>query len=191
LEKIDITSDKVLVLNRSFFPLQVSTVEKAVYLLFKGKAVVMDDNWCSYASWEEYSFMHSGLIERQVRTSTKVYIAPEVIRLLERDLVLNRKIALTRQNVIMRDGACAYCGVTEDLTIDHVIPKSRHKEFHLTSHTTWENVVACCKPCNNFKGNRTPEEVGFTMRVKPRRPASLPVFYRAGKHAWRNYLSGV
>lgn len=182
--------DSVLILNKRFFPLRVDTVEAALYLLFKGRAVVMDDAWTSF-SLDEYSAAFSHKTDRAIRTVSRVYIAPEVIRLKERDLVLNRKINLTRQNLVLRDGGCAYCGTREgDLTIDHVIPRSRYLEFGLKAHTTWENTVACCYTCNAKKANRTPEEAEMKLLVKPHRPNSTLKFRfgRKWKPSWDAYL---
>ena len=79
-----------------------------------------------------------------------------------------RKVLLTRRNVLRRDGhRCVYCGATERLTLDHVLPKSRG------GPDAWENLVAACTPCNNRKGNRTPEEAGMRMSRRPFRPSHV------------------
>lgn len=76
-----------------------------------------------------------------------------------------RHPAFTRFNVFLRDRfACQYCGASEELTFDHVIPKSRG------GATTWENVVAACSPCNLRKGNRLPREVQMFPAREPRQP---------------------
>lgn len=148
----------------------------------------MDDKWVTYSSLEAYSEAHLHQLDRALRTTSKLFIAPEVIRLRERDLVLNKKIALTRLNILMRDGCCGYCGATEELTVDHIAPRSRYKQLGLTAHTTWENTVACCRPCNNRKDDRTPEEAGMPLRIKPYKPHSLLTFTHTRKAAWLPYL---
>lgn len=76
----------------------------------------------------------------------------------------------TRKGIFARDGnRCVYCGSTHrQLTVDHVMPKSRG------GGNTWENLVCCCTECNNFKGDRTPEEAGMELPRKPKKPHCLP-----------------
>jgi len=73
---------------------------------------------------------------------------------------------VSRRGILLRDsGACQYCGArlpSKDLTLDHVVPRSR------SGASTWENLVACCMPCNNRKGNRTPLEAGMALLRQPR-----------------------
>ncbi|AOG02824.1 HNH endonuclease [Bosea sp. RAC05] len=89
---------------------------------------------------------------------------PSVI-LLRQYVDMNRRAAFSRFNLSLRDGfACAYCGDKNDLTFDHVHPRSRGGPL------TFENIVLACMPCNGKKGNRTPEEAGMTLRVKPYAP---------------------
>ena len=77
-----------------------------------------------------------------------------------------RSPAFTRFNVFLRDRfQCQYCGDDEDLTFDHVIPRSRGGK------TTWENVVAACAPCNLLKGGRLAHQCGMTPRHRPHRPS--------------------
>ena len=86
---------------------------------------------------------------------------PSVIRLLEYRRIPHQTRALSRKNILMRDRyTCQYCHRTlpsGELTLDHVIPRSRAGE------SAWENLVACCHPCNNRKGSRTPEEAGMKL----------------------------
>ena len=78
-----------------------------------------------------------------------------------------RPPAFTRFNLFLRDGfACQYCASTDDLTFDHVIPRSRG------GRTTWENIVTACAPCNLTKGGRTPREAHMHPRRHPERPSA-------------------
>jgi 5-methylcytosine-specific restriction endonuclease McrA len=116
---------------------------------------------------------------------------PSVIRLLEYRRIPHQTRALSRKNILMRDRyTCQYCHRTmpsSELTLDHVVPRSRAGE------TTWENLVACCHPCNNRKGNRTPDEAGMKLARMPR-PFSLhtsrDLMRLMGKadDQWRKYL---
>jgi 5-methylcytosine-specific restriction endonuclease McrA len=96
------------------------------------------------------------------------------------------RVPLNRRNVLRRDRyTCQYCGRQGgDLTVDHVLPKSRGGK------STWENLVAACRACNLKKGDRTPEEAGMRL-LKPPRPPRLPLFLSDLKEipeAWRPYL---
>jgi len=78
----------------------------------------------------------------------------------------DRPPAFTRFNLFLRDSfACQYCGSGQDLTFDHVNPRSRG------GRTTWENIVTACAPCNLMKGGRTPREAHMTPARPPMRPS--------------------
>ncbi len=116
---------------------------------------------------------------------------PSVIRLLEYRRIPHQTRALSRKNILMRDRyTCQYCMKVlpaGELTLDHVIPRSRAGE------SAWENLVACCHPCNNKKGSRTPEEAGMKLARQPR-PFSLHTsrhlmrLLGKGDEQWRKYL---
>src|ERR1017187_10320781 len=131
----------VLVLNASYEPINVCAPRRALVLVLKG-----------VASAEEVS----GTAIQSARNAVRV---PTVIRLLEYRRIPRQTRALSRKNILMRDRyTCQYCHRTMpsgELTLDHVIPRSRAGE------SAWENLVACCHYCNNRKGSRTPEEAGM------------------------------
>jgi 5-methylcytosine-specific restriction endonuclease McrA len=163
----------VLVLNASYEPINICAARRALVLVLKG-----------VATSEELAsgYMHSA--RQQVRV-------PSVIRLLEYRRIPHQTRALSRKNILMRDRyTCQYCYRTApsaELTLDHVIPRSRAGE------TTWENLVACCYHCNNRKGSRTPEEAGMKLARQPR-PFSLHTsrhlmrLLANGEDQWRKYL---
>ena len=163
----------VLVLNASYEPINVCAARRALVLVLKG-----------VASAEEHSAGHL----HSARHSLRV---PSVIRLLEYRRIPHQTRALSRKNILMRDRyTCQYCMKTlnsGELTLDHVIPRSRKGE------TTWENLVACCHACNNKKGSRTPEEAGMRLARQPK-PFSLHtsrhLMRLLGKSddQWRKYL---
>jgi 5-methylcytosine-specific restriction endonuclease McrA len=163
----------VLVLNSSYEPINVCAARRALILVLKGVAAA-----------EEHASM-------QVHSARQAMRIPSVIRLLEYRRIPHQTRALSRKNILMRDRyTCQYCQRTfnsGELTLDHVIPRSRAGE------TTWENLVACCHPCNNRKGNRTPEEAGMRLTRAPR-PFSLHtsrhLMRLLGKSddQWRKYL---
>ena len=114
-----------------------------------------------------------------------------MIRLLEYRRIPHQTRALSRKNILLRDrNTCQYCGEvlpSSELTLDHVVPRSRG------GASTWENLVACCNPCNNRKGSRTPEEANMRLARAPR-PFSLHtsrhLMRLLGKSddQWRKYL---
>ncbi len=152
MPSLDRLHKPVLVLNASFEPINVCAARRAVVLVLKGVAAA-----------EELS-------HQQIHSARSTQAVPSVIRLLEYRRIPHQTRALSRKNILMRDRyACQYCHRTlpsSELTLDHVIPRSRAGE------TTWENLVTCCHPCNNRKGSRTPEEAGMKLARMPR-PFSL------------------
>ena len=97
--------------------------------------------------------------------------------------------ACNRKNVVWRDkNVCQYCGnrfCFSDLTMDHVIPKSRGGD------KSWTNIVTSCKRCNNSKGDRTPEEAKMPLIKKPFIPKwNIDVLLRDKKipQEWKNYI---
>jgi 5-methylcytosine-specific restriction endonuclease McrA len=173
MPSLDRLHKPVLVLNASYEPINICAARRALVLILKG-----------VASPEEQGTVHVHSARQAVRV-------PSVIRLLEYRRIPHQTRALSRKNILMRDRyTCQYCHQTlpsNELTLDHVIPRSRAGE------TTWENLVACCHHCNNRKGNRTPEEAGMRLARSPR-PFSLHTsrhlmrLLGKGEDQWRKYL---
>ena len=93
-----------------------------------------------------------------------------------------RNPAFTRFNVFLRDRfTCQYCGSREDLTFDHVIPRSRGGQ------TTWQNVVAACSPCNLRKGSAMPADADMWPAQRPFQP-TVHDLHQNGRHFPPNYL---
>jgi 5-methylcytosine-specific restriction endonuclease McrA len=162
---------RVLVLNATFEPINVCTVRRAAVLLLKDKAEVVE-----HASWE-------------LRSENLTLPRPVVIRLVTyvkvpRD-THRRKI--TRRAVFARDQwTCQYCGSRSNLTVDHVVPRSKG------GGSSWDNIVTSCAPCNRRKGDALHRNVGMTLRRMPRTPNPQVFIHVASPTiptAWRAYLA--
>jgi 5-methylcytosine-specific restriction endonuclease McrA len=173
MARYDRLHQPVLVLNASYEPINVCAARRALILILKG-----------VASAEEHAPLHVHSFNRRV-------VLPSVIRLLEYRRIPQQSRALSRKNILLRDRyTCQYCHrplPSGELTLDHVQPRSRG------GGSTWENLVACCHPCNNRKGSRTPDEASMKLARQPR-PFSL----HTSRHLmrllgntdarWRKYL---
>lgn len=161
----------VLVLNKSFLPVQITTVRRAFCLLYGGiaKAVNSQYETFDFDSWQELGVeVHDdaiGLVDRMIKV-------PRVILLIAYDRVPKRRVRFSRHNIFARDkNTCQYCGrrfLTSDLNLDHVTPRSQG------GITNWENVVCSCHRCNRLKGGRTPEQAGMRLILPPRKPSWTP-----------------
>jgi 5-methylcytosine-specific restriction endonuclease McrA len=157
-------STQVLVLNQNYEPLNVCHVHRAFVLVISGKAEVIEFN------------------AHELRTPTRSYRCPSVIRLLYLIKRTHPVAKLTRKEIFMRDNyTCQYCGLqTRDLTIDHVIPRHRGGQHH------WENLVSACKACNHRKGGRLPEEARMRLQRKPTQP-HVSRYYWVYQHLQGSY----
>jgi 5-methylcytosine-specific restriction endonuclease McrA len=161
----------VLVLNASYEPINVCTVRRAAVLILKNRAEILEESdWALHAE-------------------SLTLARPVVIRLLAyvripRD-AHRRKI--TRRAVFARDRwTCQYCGHERgNLTVDHVVPRSKGGK------STWDNIVACCAPCNRRKGDRLPRQANMLPAQAPKAPSSTIFIHVATPTipaAWEQYL---
>jgi len=163
---------QALVLNATYEPLSVVSARRAVVLLVRDKAELVEE--------------HGGYWSSEHMTIA----VPSVIRLVRYVRVpYRRRVPLNRRAVFARDGyTCQYCGKQAE-NLDHVMPRSRGG-LH-----TWENVVAACRPCNTRKGDRTPEEAGLALADHPRAPREhgwLLIGLGVPPHpSWHPYLSAA
>ena len=163
----------VLVLNATYEPINVTGARRAVLLLLKGTAITEEENG---------ALLHAAHFQMHV---------PSVIRLIEYRKIPHRSRSLSRKNILMRDRhTCQFCGQVFsplDLTLDHVIPRSRG------GRGDWDNLVTRCQACNNYKGNRLPEEAGVTLLRQPQ-PFTLHISRQLirlmgqSERKWRKYL---
>lgn len=138
----------VLVLNQNYEPLHLASVRRAVVLWLSGKAEIL----------ETYEYFIASAQQR--------FPAPSVIRLYQLVKRPPLRVKLSRREVFARDNyTCQYCGVrTHDLTIDHVIPRSRGGEH------SWNNVVSACRACNHRKGGKLLTEARMQLLRQPFEP---------------------
>ncbi|HEY3191031.1 MAG TPA: HNH endonuclease [Solirubrobacteraceae bacterium] len=160
----------MLVLNATFEPINVCSVRRAVVLLLKEKAELLER-----ATWDLHA--ESTTMPRPVVIRLVAYVP------VPRD---THKRRITRRAVFARDGwTCQYCGARSNLTVDHVIPRSKG------GASSWENIVASCAPCNRRKGDNLPRQAGMHLRTKPRTPRPEVFIHVASPTiptAWRQYL---
>ncbi|OQY92208.1 MAG: HNH endonuclease [Chloroflexi bacterium UTCFX4] len=162
----------VLVLNASYEPLNIVSVRRAIVLLLKEKAELIE------------------AAEAKIRAERMQFDVPLVIRLVSFVPIPRRlPLPLSRRTVLARDlYTCQYCGTQpgrNELTLDHILPRSRG------GATSWENVVTACGPCNRRKGNRMPDEANMRLLSTPGRPRFVAVVMlgEASAHdVWNKYL---
>ncbi|QFR33548.1 HNH endonuclease [Ancylobacter sp. TS-1] len=149
----------------SYYPLSVWSWQDAIKAVFLDRVNIV-----------EY-------YERQVSSATFQMRLPSVVS-LKAFIRPARQPAFTRFNVFLRDRfTCQYCDSRDDLTFDHVIPRSRGGQ------TTWENVVAACSPCNLRKGSMMPADAHMIPRQRPFQPSIFDL-HQNGRHFPPNYLHG-
>jgi 5-methylcytosine-specific restriction endonuclease McrA len=190
----------VLVLNRLYMAIQVMSVRRAFCLLFKELAEVVsveNGTYVSYnfESWREVSEWKALLEGRKdnedwIRAVNFEIQVPRVIRLLRYDLFPRNVVKFNRRNIFLRDeNRCQYCGQrfsTQQLSLDHVVPRSRG------GLTNWENIVCACLRCNVRKGGRTPHEAGMRLVRRPVKPRRSPVLSQqlasVKYQSWKQFL---
>lgn len=169
---------KVLLLSQHFEALNVISMERAIRLMLRP--------WnTAYAVLET---------DNPIRTPTgEMFKAPSIIRLSQYENIREniRKSKTKRITVYTRDNfTCQYCGVKPGvgkLTLDHVLPESRG------GATEPDNLVAACKPCNNKKADKTPEEAGMKL-LKPLKSFDIGIdrimaqYWSEFRPEWRDYL---
>lgn len=166
---------RTLVLDFAWRPHRITSCRRAINLLLKGKAEMI----------EAY--------DEEIRAMTFSIKLPAVIRLVRKVLGFRTNfVKFSRINVMARDNfSCQYCGAkrkSHELQFEHVIPRCQG------GRTTWENIVMACRNCNMQKGNKTPEQAGMRLRRAPVKPKSAPEilirleFGNSVPEAWRSFL---
>ncbi len=192
----------VLVLNKLFLAIHITSVKRAFILLCKDLAEVVsyeDGQFVTYnfESWREVSEFRARHFRQEdddwVRTVNSEIQVPRVIRLIEYDRLPRQTVKFNRRNIFARDNnQCQYCGKkfpTTELSLDHVVPRSQGGQ------SSWENIVCCCLGCNVRKGGRTPKQAGMTLIRKPEKPKRSPLLNLKMTHrkyqSWRTFLDNA
>ena len=163
----DVLDMPVLVLNRYFQPVQITTVKRAFVLLYGGAAHALDEEGEAYdfGLWRDLPVRND---DDPLPIVGGVLRVPRVVHLHRYDRTPRVSVRLTRRNLMFRDAhQCQYCGKRpplRELNIDHVLPRSRGGD------DTWENLVTACRVCNLRKGWKTPEEANMHLARRPFRP---------------------
>jgi len=168
-----VDSTRTLLLTQGYEPIQIISWQRAITLLALDKVDVI----------EEY--------DAHIRAPSVIVRVPAVVRLRRAFRRHAKPVKFSRVNIYARDGyRCQYCArscTTDELTFDHVVPRS------VGGKTTWENIVSACCECNRHKANRTPVQAGMKLLEKPVRPSWMPsvevrVSARSVPDAWRDYV---
>lgn len=161
---------QVLVLNRHYKAIQLTSWQRALGLVYLEHAKVVDDEYQTY-DFEDWAELSEAIEDHPggfVHTPAFKVAIPEVIVLTAFGQVPKVAVTFSRRNIYEHYGyRCCYCGVQlppKELNLEHIIPRSRG------GRTDWDNVVTSCIPCNLHKGNRTPNEAGMKLRVVPSKP---------------------
>jgi len=176
-------TSEVLVLNAGFIPIRITSVKEAICLLTSEKAVSVLEE------------------DRYVRSPSLSIRIPSVISVTGYSSFPRKKVAFSKLNVIYRDDmVCQYCGhrfSMRELTVDHVIPRSRWEAVtgrDLAGHfSSWKNLVCACRWCNSRKGNRLISEIGWALLREPFEPEYMPHLVishdKAEKKGWLPFCS--
>jgi hypothetical protein len=157
----------VLVLNSDYSPIIVMNTRRAFNLIYKNRAeVIIADT-------------------EPINAGENNFVRPSVIRLFRYVTLPYKKAILSRFNIYRRDNfKCLYCGSKENLTLDHVVPRSKG------GTNSWNNLATCCNRCNVLKGDKSLEETNMKLSHKPFTPNYL-FFIKKMKNIideWRPFL---
>jgi 5-methylcytosine-specific restriction endonuclease McrA len=158
----------VLVLNRLFQPVRITTVRRAMRLLYTGTAQALDSDGelHDWVRWLDLPVRDG--VDDVLPVIAGTLRVPRIVHLRRYARLRRPHVRLTRRNLMLRDAfVCQYCSERRsvaELDIDHVVPRSRGGE------DSWTNLVTACQPCNRRKGRRTPSEASMPLLRNPRAP---------------------
>jgi hypothetical protein len=162
-------TNRVLVLNQDYSPMTVCSVERAFLLIYLEKAELLN-----------------ALKEKALRSVNATYPFPSVIKINRYVNMPYMGVVLTRQNIFRRDGhTCQYCGTHKDLTLDHLVPRSKGGK------STWNNLVTACRRCNARKGDYFIDQIDMKLKNMPHKPSYVMFLMDSSGHLqeeWKPYL---
>jgi 5-methylcytosine-specific restriction endonuclease McrA len=177
------------VLNRNWQPVNIATVARALVLVWNESARVVDPADYQLYTWDDWTQLRPQEGERFIQAVRFRLRVPEVVALTGYDRMPTAVVSFSRRNIFKRDHyTCQYCGEqpgSEDLTIDHVVPRAQGGE------SRWDNCVLACVACNKRKADRTPQQANMRLRKPPIRP-SWNVMYAAHDppiKSWAKFIS--
>lgn len=164
-----LAQQKVLVLNKTWTPISLTTLRRALKLVSSDKARVIDPTreFSAY-TWADWRKLIPADGERTVGLIDCTLRVPEVVLLGSYNKVYRERVNFSRRTIYKRDNeTCQYCGVrpgTEELSIDHIVPRAQG------GVTSWDNCVLACVECNARKADKTPEQAGMKLLKRPEKP---------------------
>lgn len=186
-----------LVLNKGFYAIQIADWQRVFSLVWQGHAQVVDQDYRTYSfdEWAELSKMIQDHPNGYVHTATLKLAIPDAIRLTRYEKLPDSDVKYSRTNLYQHyNYTCCYCGVketSENLNLDHVIPRSRGGQKN------WTNIVLSCIPCNSKKADRTPAEAGMKLLVPISRPKWQGIQYALVKtpikirQSWQAFIDSA
>ena len=185
-------NSEVLVLNKSFQPINVINLRRALTMLYADIAYALDEQYQMF-NFESWSELSAGAHNEWIGTSTGKLRVPRLLVLQIYNRVPAGRVRFSRRNIYVRDEhTCQYCGKEghrTEFNLDHVIPRSQG------GGTNWENIVCSCIKCNTRKGGRTPKQAGMHLKRQPVQPSwhdltKIPII--SVKHTlWEPFLNPV
>jgi 5-methylcytosine-specific restriction endonuclease McrA len=186
----NVLEQPTLILNRNWRPIHVTTVARALVMLWNEAARVVEPEEYRLYTWDEWARIEPPEGAPCIRSARARLLVPEVVCLTRFDRLPSTAVTFSRRNVAKRDHlTCQYCGAQpgwEAITVDHVVPRSRG------GASNWSNCVAACVGCNARKADRTPEQAGMRLKRRPARPEWKPLYAaRAARvESWNRFLDG-
>ena len=186
----NVLTQPALVLNRSWVAVATTTVRHALGLVFNGSAKAIQPETYEVFDFSDWADLAVEADEPHVKTVSLRIRVPEIIVLTRYSGVPRHAVNFSRRNLYRRDSfACQYCGAKpgqQELSIDHVIPRSRG------GTSTWENCVLACMRCNRKKGSKLPHEAGLVLRKEPAMPdwtPTLDIPVGRFRQSWEKFVS--
>ncbi|MEQ8712256.1 MAG: HNH endonuclease [Cyclobacteriaceae bacterium] len=162
-------TNRVLVLNQDYSPMTVCSVERAFLLIYLKKAELLN-----------------AVESKSLRSVNATFPFPSVIKINRYVNMPYMGVVLTRQNIFRRDGhKCQYCGTHKDLTLDHLIPRSKGGK------STWNNLLTACRRCNARKGDYQIDQIDMKPKTMPHKPSYVMFLMDSSgqlQEEWKAYL---